>query len=147
MLEYRALVLLDHVSPGMTVKKVLSIYKKWHVRNRPPTWGRIPLSCSCVVCFPHCVCQDTILLASLFDPEVQVPPDWDGICQQNVQVNRGHGRAQEALAHRAARVRQKDFGSKVKYLNVSAPPAPKPVVVLPPLDEAVMPSSNEDFEV
>jgi hypothetical protein len=28
MLKCRVLVLLDHVDPGMTVKKVLSIYKK-----------------------------------------------------------------------------------------------------------------------
>jgi hypothetical protein len=55
MLEYRALVLLDHVSPGITVKKALSIYKKWHVLHQQPAWGKIPLSCCCAVCFQHCV--------------------------------------------------------------------------------------------
>jgi hypothetical protein len=34
MLEYRALVLLDIVEPGKTVKKALAIYRKWHVMNR-----------------------------------------------------------------------------------------------------------------
>ena len=29
MLAYRALVLIDHVEPGMTVKKALAIYRKW----------------------------------------------------------------------------------------------------------------------
>jgi hypothetical protein len=33
MLECKALVLLDHVDPGMTVMKALSIYKKLHVLN------------------------------------------------------------------------------------------------------------------
>ena len=35
-LEYRALVLLDHVEQGMMVKKALAIYRKWHVMNRQP---------------------------------------------------------------------------------------------------------------
>jgi hypothetical protein len=75
MLEYRALVLLDHVEPGMTVKMALAIYRKRHVMNRQPTWGEVPFSCSCKVCFAHCICRDTILLASLFNPEVLVPAD------------------------------------------------------------------------
>ena len=37
MLAYRALVLLDNVEPGMTVKKALAIYRKWHVLHRQPT--------------------------------------------------------------------------------------------------------------
>ncbi len=37
LLEYKALVLLDHVDPGMTVKKALAIHKKWHVLNQQPT--------------------------------------------------------------------------------------------------------------
>ena len=57
MLEYRALVLLDHVEPGMTVKKALAIYRKWHGMNRQPTWGAVPFSCSCKVCFAHCICR------------------------------------------------------------------------------------------
>ncbi len=68
MLEYRALVLLDHVEPGMTVKKALAIYRKWHIMNQQPTWGAVPFSCSCKVCFAHCICRD---LASLFNPEVR----------------------------------------------------------------------------
>ncbi len=50
MLEYKALVLLDYGDPGwLTVKKALSIYKKWHVLKRQLMWGKVPFSCSCKV--------------------------------------------------------------------------------------------------
>jgi hypothetical protein len=75
MLAYRALVLLDNVEPGMTVKKALAIYRKWHVLHRQPTWGEVPFSCSCKNCFANCICRDTALLASLFDQEVRLPAD------------------------------------------------------------------------
>jgi hypothetical protein len=56
--------LIDNVEPGMTVKKALAIYMKWHVMHLQPTWGAVPFSCSCKVCFAHCICRDTIPLAS-----------------------------------------------------------------------------------
>ncbi len=59
MLAYRALVLLDHVEPGMTVKKALAVYRKWHVMNRQPTWVAVPFSCSFKICFAECICRDT----------------------------------------------------------------------------------------
>ncbi len=55
MLAYRALVFLDNVEPGMTVKQALAIYRKWHVLNQQPARGAVPFSCSCKVCFT-CVC-------------------------------------------------------------------------------------------
>ncbi len=67
MQEYNALILLDHIELGMMVKKALAIYRKWHVLNRQPTWGAVSFSCSCKVYFAHCICRDTILLASLFN--------------------------------------------------------------------------------
>ncbi len=73
MLEYKALVLLDHVDPGMMVKKALSIYKKWHVLNQQPMLGKVPFSCFCKVCYTRCICLDTIRLASLFNPKVWIP--------------------------------------------------------------------------
>ncbi len=51
MLAHRALVLLDNVEPGMTVKKALAIYRKWHVLHQQQTWGPVPSSCSFKVCF------------------------------------------------------------------------------------------------
>ena len=55
MIEYRALVKLDHLTPRTTVKKALSIYKVFHLLTRQPSWGRIPFGCSCTVCFQHCI--------------------------------------------------------------------------------------------
>ena len=51
MLEYKNLDLQGRVTPGMTVKMALGIYKNFHFLSRVPTWGRIPFSCSCAVCF------------------------------------------------------------------------------------------------
>ena len=76
MLEYKAVVLNGNEPPGMTVKKALNIYKKFYFLSRQPEWGTIPFSCSYAVCFPNCVCQDTMLFASLFNPKVRVPESW-----------------------------------------------------------------------
>ena len=78
MLAYRNLVLQDIVGTCMNVKKAMNIYKKFHFLSRMPTWGDVPFSCPCAVCFPNCVCEDTLRFASLFDPEVWVPQaeDW-----------------------------------------------------------------------
>ena len=73
---YRNLVLQDIVDPGMNVKKAMNIYKKFHFLSCMPTWGAVPFSCSCAVCFPNGVCEDTILFTALFDPEVRVPEKW-----------------------------------------------------------------------
>jgi hypothetical protein len=32
----------------------------------------VPVSCSCKTCFVHCVCGDSLLFVSLFDPRVIV---------------------------------------------------------------------------
>ena len=76
VLAYRNLVLNNIVDPDMHVKKALSIYKKFHLLSRMPTWGQVPFSCTCAVCFPNCICEDTILFTALFDPEVRVPDKW-----------------------------------------------------------------------
>jgi hypothetical protein len=36
-------------------------------------WGDVPMSCTCKTCFAHCICADTVLLVSLFNPKVLVP--------------------------------------------------------------------------
>ena len=51
----------------------MRIYRKFNLITPAPKWGRIPLAMTCKVCFPNCMCQCTILLASLFDPEIRVP--------------------------------------------------------------------------
>ena len=152
MLEYKNLVLQDRVAPGMTVKKALGIYKKFHFLSRLPTWGRIPFSCSCAVCFPNCVCEDTNLSTSLFDPEVRVPEAW-------VTATVSRRKEQKAIWGTAGRKRrrlieerafdEKTIDSKVKYLKDKEPQeqalAPEPELVVP---EAVLPSSSDDdFQV
>ena len=146
MLEYKNLILQDRVAPGMTVKKALGIYKKFHFLSRVPTWGRIPFSCSCAVCFPNCVCQDTILFASLFDQEVRVPDSWvtATVSVRKVQKAIGGtaGRKQRLLIEQRA-CYEKTIDSKVNHLIDAEPqePAPAPKLVVP---EAVLPSSSDD---
>ncbi len=150
MLEYKALVLMDRVSPGMTVKKALSIYKKWHVLKRQPSRGTIPFSCSCALCFAHCVCQDTILLARL-----PVRPERagagrlgrrDGVEPQTLQDDRGTaGRKRRKLIEERA-CDEKDIDPKVKFLK-SRPTKPEPVLPSPEETITCMPSSDDDFEV
>ena len=36
------------------------------------------MSCTCKTNFGHCVCADTLLFVSLFDPEVKVPKGYVG---------------------------------------------------------------------
>ena len=114
MLEYKNLILQDRVAPGMTVKKALGIYKKFHFLSRMPTWGRIPFSCSCAVSFPNCVCQDTILFASLFDPEMRVPDSW-------VTVTELRRKVQKAIGGTAGRKRRRLKSSAHATKRLSIP--------------------------
>ena len=117
----------------------------------------IPFSCSCAVCFPNCVCEDTILFASLFNPKVRVPESW---VTATVSVRKVHkpiggtaGRKRRRLIEQHA-CDEKTIDSKVKYLKAAAesdeeeppsPPAPARELVVPP---ARSPSpSDDDFEV
>ena len=147
MLAYRALVLPDNVGPGMTVKKELAIYRKWHVLHWQPTWGAVPFSCSCKDCFAHCICRDTILLASLFNPEVRVPADLITATvstrARNIAIGGTAGRKRRRLEEERA-CNEKAIYSKVKYLRASAPAAPPRELVVPAADG---PSSSDDFEV
>ena len=151
---YRNLVLQDIVEPGMNVKKAINIYKKFHFMTRMPSWGPIPFSCSCAVCFPNGVCEDTILFTSLFDPEVRVPGKWvtATVSRRMVQKPIGGtaGRKRRRLLEERA-CDEKKIDSKVQYLKEKEPreeepaPAPAPDFVLP---EPGMPSSSEDdFQV
>ena len=111
MREYADVVLKSNEPPGLTVKKAMNIYKKFHFMSRQPDWGDIPFSCYCKVCFPNCVCEDTILLASLFNPKVRVPESWvsASFFTPSADANRGRNRAQVAPSHRGAHVQQEDY--------------------------------------
>ena len=78
MLEYKALIVNDWLDPRYDVKDVLRIYRKFNLITPAPKWGQIPLACTCNVCYPNCVCQCTILLASLFNPDIRVPAHYIG---------------------------------------------------------------------
>jgi hypothetical protein len=141
MLEYGALVLLDHVDLGMPVKKALAIYRKWLIMNRQPTWGKVPFTCSCKVCLLNCICRDTILFAFLFDPDVRVPADWVTATvstrAQNKAIGGSAGRKWHWLKEiRACNEKAMDPKvNRVKYLRATAPPAaPQPELVVPTAD-------------
>jgi hypothetical protein len=71
----------------------------------------------------------------------------NGVYPLRVHGNRGTaGRKRRQLIEERA-CNEKTFNAKVKYLNVLALPAPFAVLVVPTHNEAVMPSSDKDFEV
>ena len=157
--EYADVVLRARGPPGLTVKTALNIYKKFHFMSWQPDWGDIPFSCSCKVCFANCVCEDTILFASLFNPKVRVPENWvtATLSSRKVQKPIGGtaGRERRRLIEERA-CNEKTISSKVKFLK-DAPPAepeepaeppsaPAREFVLPPPRSAT-PSSDNDFEV
>ena len=76
MLDYKGLVIDDWLDPRLNVKQALRIYRKWSLIASAPKRGAIPIACTCKVCFPNCVCQCTILLASLFNPDTRVTPEY-----------------------------------------------------------------------
>ena len=141
--EYADVVLKAKEPPGLTVKKALNIYKKFHFMSRQPDWGEIPFSCSCKVCFPNCVCEDTILFASLIHPKVRVPGNWVTATVSSRQVQKPIGGAAGRKRRRLIEERacnEKTISSKVKFLKDAAPEeppsAPAPELVMP---EAVVP--------
>ena len=153
--DYKAVVLRHgQEPPGLTVKKALGIYKKFNFMSRQPDWGTIPFSCSCKVCFPNCVCDDTIQFASLFDPKVRVPAELVTATVSKRQVHKPiggtAGRKKRRLIEERA-CNEKTIVSKVKYLKAAAeePPSPPPS---PPAREFVLPParspspSDDDFE-
>ena len=106
--------------------------------------------------FPNCVCEDTILFTSLFDPEVRVPGKWvtATVSRRSEQKPIGGtaGRKRRRLLEERA-CDEKKIDSKVQYLKeketreeqpAPAPPAATDFV----LPEPGMPSSSEDdFQV
>jgi hypothetical protein len=154
---YKAVVLrIGHEPPDLDVKQALRIYQKFHLISQQSTWGRIPISCSCKVCFPNCVCEDTIMFAALFNPKVRVPADQVTATVSKRQVQKPIGGAagykrRRLIAERACN--EKAVSSKVKYLKASieeepqspsSPPSPQWVV---PEALSPAPSEDDDFEV
>ncbi len=71
--QYERLIVQDRVEAGTSLTGALKTYNYFHQLNRAPTWGEICVSCTCRVCFAHCVCKDSLLFVFLFKPAVRVP--------------------------------------------------------------------------
>ena len=147
-LEYRAVVLNGNEPAGMTVKKALNIYKKFHFMSWLPDWGEMPFSCSCKVCFPNCVCDSRPCSIQ----KVRVPENWVTATVSSRQVQKPIGGAagrkrRQYIDERACN--EKTISSKVKVLK-DVPPEEPPSA---PVREFVVPAarspspSDDNFEV
>ena len=92
--------------------------------------------------FLNFVCQDTLILASLFDSEVLVPDSWVTTTASVRKVHKAIGGTAGRKRRRLIEQRacdEKTIDSKVRYLKDAAPqvPAPAPKLVVP---EAMVPS-------
>ena len=76
--EFKRVVLQDKIQHGMDVKGALEVYRHFKLLRAAPTWGPVPLSCTCKTCFGHGVCADSLLFVSLFDPSIEVPSGYVG---------------------------------------------------------------------
>ena len=153
MIEYKALIVEDWLDPHYDVKDVMRIYRKFNLITPAPKWGRAPLACTCKVCFPNCMCQCTLLLASLFDPEIRVPahhiaatPSLRKACR-GIKGTAGYKRRKLI---EAAECDEKEVSSKVGYMTgtkrAQGPAAEPRDMVLP---EPASPSASDssDFQV
>jgi hypothetical protein len=142
--EYHDLIVRDRVPGDMDVKAALNIYKNFHILCRQPSWGDVPLSCDCEVCFGNCVCAHTLLFTSLFTPEVCVPSAW-------VAATISQRKKSRSLKGTAGRKRfrileermddEKRIDSKVMHLAGTAAAFAMPAPVDP------SDSSDDDFQV
>ena len=153
---YKAVVLrIGHEPPGLDVKKALRIYQKFHLLSRQSDWGKVPVSCSCKICFANCVCAETIMFVALFNPKVRVPADQVTVTVSKRQVQRPiggtAGRKKRRLIEERA-CNEKAITSKVKYLKDATeeeePQSPQsPQWVVPEAKSDPVTSEDDDFEV
>ncbi len=84
------------------------------------------MSCSCKTNFGHCVCADTLLFVSLFDPEVQVPKLYVGATVSERKQCKKIGGLAGRRKRRVLEERQGDekvIHSKAVLLAETPPPA------------------------
>ena len=152
MIEYKALIVEDWLDPHYDVKDVMRIYRKFNLITPAPQWGQIPLACTCKVCYANGLCQCTILLASLFNPEIRVPDHYVAATPSLRKLCRIKGTAgnkRRKLIEEAA-CNEKEVTSKVGYMTGTKrgkepAPAPRDYVLPEPAD---CPSSDSsDFQV
>ena len=124
--------------------------KKWQIGGKNPVWIWIPLACTCKVCYPSCLCQCTLLLASLFDPEIRVPAHYiaatPSLCKACRGIKGTAGYKRRKLIEAAA-CDEKKVSSKVGYMTGTKRakgPAAAPVLPEPASPPA---SDSSDFQV
>ncbi len=111
------------------------------------------MSCSCKTNFGHCVCGDTLLFVSLFDPKVQVPKGHVGATVSKRKQCKKIGGLAGRRKRRVLEERQDDekvIHSKALLLAETPPPAaeagPSPrdkasAFIVP---EAVLPTDDDE---
>ncbi len=130
--EYQRLIIQDRLDASLDIKGALKIYKKYiHPITRQPTWGKVPLGCSCKVCFPNCVCRGTLLFASLFNAEICVPAECISTTiseRKKCRTLRGTAGRKLMLIMEELLCYQKKIDSEVAFLEGTTPfkayPAP-----------------------
>ena len=150
MTEYKALVVEDWLDPNYNVKDVMRIYRRFNMIRPAPKWGLVPLECTCKVCYANAMCPCTILMASLFKPEIRVPAHYIAATPSLRKLCRIKGTAgnkRRKLIEDAA-CNEKEVTSKVGYMTGTKrgkepAPAPRDYVLPEPAD---CPSSD-DFQV
>ena len=159
MTEYKALVVEDWLDPNYNVKDVMRIYHRFNMIRPAPKWGLVPLECTCKVCYANAMCPCTIMLASLFKPEIRVPAHYIAATpalRKLCRIGGTAGNKRRKLMEEAA-CNEKEVTSKVGYMTgtkrgkpaapapgKAAAPAPREFVV----PEADCPSSDSsDFQV
>ena len=83
-----------------------------------------PLACTCKVCYPNCVCQCTILLASLFNPYIRVPAHYIAATvslRKACRALKGTAGYKRLKIIEAAKCYEKRIESKVRYMTGSKP--------------------------
>ena len=119
---YERLVLHDIRAPGLDIREALKIYSNFHLIRYMPAWveNDIPLACTCKICVNHCVCDDTLLFAALFKPEVRVPSDY---VAATVNLRKRCKSLKGAVGRKRMRIleeqkcNEKVIDSKVKYMR------------------------------
>ena len=87
------------------------------------------MSCSCKTNFGHCVCEDTLLFVSLFDPEVKVPKGYVAATVSERKQCKKIGGLAGRRKRRVLKDRQDDekaVHSKGLLLAETPPPAAEP---------------------
>ena len=154
MIEYKALIVEDWLDPHYDVKDVMRIYRKFNLITPAPKWGQIPLACTCKVCYANAVCQCTILLASLFNPEIRVPDHYIAATPSLRKLCRGikgaAGTKRRKLIEAAA-CNEKEVTSKVAYMTgtkrAKEPAAAPRALVVPESADCPSSSDSSDFQV